>query len=301
MTVLRDPRFGREDFGPMGARLLRRRLGARAATDGFPRPPAHTRLRSLVSKAFTAASCRGCARTSGMATGSSIAARMPGDDVISDLAYPLPGNRDLRDARRGRPRITHHPSGPRTSLAAGRRSDCRRTAKSSSGGGSRHALGDTPHPAAGAAALAAGGPAQPPDRPPRRKETSSARTSCSPLVADFHRRHETTVNLIGNGLFALLRHPASCGGCQPNRRSSQRVEELLRYDFRCQRTARVQDEVENWRQEDPGHALVVAAIGAAIAIRSIFLIRIGSISPGAQRPCRLRFGILSALALRSPA
>jgi cytochrome P450 len=77
--------------------------------------------------------------------------------------------------------------------------------------------------------------------------------------------HETTVNLIGNGLLALLQHPteverlrrepALIGGA---------VEELLRYDSPVQRTARIMNaDVELGGKTIPKGAFVVTAIGAA--------------------------------------
>src|SRR5260370_2813638 len=52
--------------------------------------------------------------------------------------------------------------------------------------------------------------------------------------------HETTVNLIGNGLLALLQHPAEA---ERLRREpalvGSAVEELLRYDSPVHRTARI--------------------------------------------------------------
>ena len=77
--------------------------------------------------------------------------------------------------------------------------------------------------------------------------------------------HETTVNLIGNGLLALLRHPAELERLRatPGLLGSA-VEELLRFDSPVQRTARITNaEVEVGGNTLPAGAFVVTAIGAA--------------------------------------
>jgi pimeloyl-[acyl-carrier protein] synthase len=77
--------------------------------------------------------------------------------------------------------------------------------------------------------------------------------------------HETTVNLIGNGLLALLRHPEQLGRIQRDPALvTGAVEELLRYDSPVQRTARITSaDVELGGRTLPAGSMVVAALGAA--------------------------------------
>jgi cytochrome P450 len=77
--------------------------------------------------------------------------------------------------------------------------------------------------------------------------------------------HETTVNLIGNGVLALLRHPDELKKLrdQPGL-IPLAIEELLRYDSPVQWTARITNtDVEVRGSQIPNGAMVVAAIGAA--------------------------------------
>ncbi|MBI4561578.1 MAG: cytochrome P450, partial [Candidatus Rokubacteria bacterium] len=77
--------------------------------------------------------------------------------------------------------------------------------------------------------------------------------------------HETTVNLIGNGLLALLRHPDQLNALReaPSLIESA-VEELLRYDGPVQRTARIPNtDVEIDGRKIAKGEMVVALIGAA--------------------------------------
>ncbi|RIL06499.1 MAG: cytochrome P450 [Proteobacteria bacterium] len=77
--------------------------------------------------------------------------------------------------------------------------------------------------------------------------------------------HETTTNLIGNGMLALLRHPDELARLRADRallRSA--VEELLRFDSPVQATARVAlADVAYGDATVPAGALVMTGIGAA--------------------------------------
>jgi len=77
--------------------------------------------------------------------------------------------------------------------------------------------------------------------------------------------HETTTNLIGNGSLALLRNPDQLARlrAEPGLMENA-VEELLRYDSPVQGTVRVTtEEVELGGQRVPANALVICGIGAA--------------------------------------
>ena len=77
--------------------------------------------------------------------------------------------------------------------------------------------------------------------------------------------HETTTNLIGNGTLALLRHPAELARLRADRALlPSAIEELLRYDSPVQATVRVAtQDVEVGEQKIPAEALVIVGIGAA--------------------------------------
>jgi len=100
-------------------------------------------------------------------------------------------------------------------------------------------------------------------------EEQGDRLSESELLATcvllFVAGHETTVNLIGNGLLALLRHPDALHALRDDASLiGGAVEELLRYDGPVQRTGRI----ANAEAEIDGHkiaegTLVLGLIGAA--------------------------------------
>ena len=92
VTVLRDPRFGREDFGPMVSAIYGEDSERVPRPMVFRDPPAHTRLRSLVSKAFTSRVVQGMRPHIQEIVDRLLDRVQDGRtmDVISELAYPLP-------------------------------------------------------------------------------------------------------------------------------------------------------------------------------------------------------------------
>ncbi|PYM03668.1 MAG: cytochrome P450, partial [Candidatus Rokuibacteriota bacterium] len=94
VTVLRDPRFGRRGFDE----LMEARFGAEPGRPGlatsmlFRDPPDHTRLRTLVSKAFTPRVIEGMRPHIQQVVDALLdeVEDAKAMDVIADLAYPLP-------------------------------------------------------------------------------------------------------------------------------------------------------------------------------------------------------------------
>jgi cytochrome P450/class 3 adenylate cyclase/tetratricopeptide (TPR) repeat protein len=274
VTVLRDPRFGREDFAPMVSAVYGEDSERVPRPMVFRDPPAHTRLRSLVSRAFTSRVVEGMRPhiqeiVDGLLDRVHDARRL---DVVADLAYPLPvtvicemlgvpaGDRDVM--RRWSADIT------KSLDALGLPSDREIVRR---GRAARHALGEYFR-------------ALLPERRRQQGKMSAREDLLSLLIAAeeqgdkltedellatcvliFIAGHETTVNLIGNGILALLQNPAELEKLRQNHALLPgAVEELLRYDSPVQRTARVtKADLELGGKAIPRHALVVAAIGAA--------------------------------------
>jgi len=270
VMVLRDPRFGREGM----ADLLEARLGYDTDVSHtrdmlFRDPPDHTRLRGLVSRAFTPRVVEAM-RPHIQDIVDGLLDRLEaghGTDVIEDLAYPLPvtvicemlgvpiadqnvfkqwsadiarsldaailpadsevipRGREARDALRAYLR----------SLIATRRKSPRADLLS--------------------ALIAVE------EEGSKLSEGELVSTCALLLIAG----HETTVNLIGNGLLALLQHPDQLRALLDNPALIQTaVEELLRYDGPVQRTGRMATaDVEIGGKQIPKGSVVVAAIGAA--------------------------------------
>ena len=269
--VLRDPSFGRKGFDL----LLEARFGTEPGQPGlatsmlFRDPPDHTRLRTLVSKAFTPRVIEGLRPhiqqiVDGLLDRVRDARAM---DLIADLALPLPvivisemlgvpaADRDRfrqwsLDIARSLDAIAL-PVGPEVIER---------------GNAARRALVDyfrgliaerrrRPRADLLTGLIAA----------EEQGDTLSPPELLATLVLLLVAGHETTVNLIGNGTLALLRHPEQLKKlrAEPSRIGNA-VEELLRYDSPVQRTARITTtEVELAGQPLAKGTMVITALGAA--------------------------------------
>jgi len=244
-AVLRDPRFIKEPLAALVAARFGAEVPRGVGLSMLDRdPPDHTRLRSLVSKAFTPRVVEGLRpRIQKIVDGLIARAEAAGSmDLIEEFAYPIPVNVICEmlgvpvedherfkgwslDIARGLDSIWLPPDSevPRRSAAA------------------RHAISDyfreligqrraTPRGDLLSALIAAE------EAGDKLNEEELLATCILILIAG----HETTVNLIGNGVLALLRHPAELNRLRATPGLiTTAVEELLRYDGPVQRTARV--------------------------------------------------------------
>ena len=271
VMVLRDPRFGREGI----AELAEARLGAARARPTntrdmlFRDPPDHTRLRSLVSRAFTPRSVEAMRPNIQEIVDGLLDRRegARGMDVIEDLAYPLPVRvicemlgvpiADQEIFRQWSADIARSldaallPAGSEVVTRGQESSDALKEYFRSLIALRRK----DPQPDLLSALIAAE------EQGDKLSEAELLSTCVLLLIAG----HETTVNLIGNGLLALLQHPAELRKLADDPALIQTgVEELLRYDGPVQRTSRMtMADVEIGGKQIPKGRVVVAAIGAA--------------------------------------
>ena len=271
VTSLRDSRYGRDGFAP----LIEAVYGPETAEGNLPRsmlmrdPPDHTRLRSLVNKAFTPRVIEGMRARIQM-----IVERLLDKvqdarsmDVIDDLAYPLPVT--VICEMLGVPLDDHE-------AIRGWSSDIAR---------SLDAIGLLADPEIVARGVAARRNLTDYFRrllPERRKHPQADLLSLLIAVEEqgdklnegellamclllFIAGHETTVNLIGNGTLALLEHPDQMARLRDNPALiASAIEELLRYDSPVQWTARITNsDVEIGDRTVPSGSMVIAVIGAA--------------------------------------
>jgi pimeloyl-[acyl-carrier protein] synthase len=247
VAALRDPRLAKEAI----AAFVAARFGAPVPIMGLSMldrdPPDHTRLRSLVSKAFTPRVVEGLRpRIQQIVDGLLRRALEKGSmDLIEEFAYPIPVN--VICEMLGVP-VEDHERFKGWSLDIARGLDSILLPRDSEvpkrSVASRTALAEyfreliakrraSPRSDLLSALIAAE------EAGDKLSENELLATCILLLIAG----HETTVNLIGNGTLALLRHPDQLRRLRENPALiGTAVEELLRFDGPVQRTARIPSE-----------------------------------------------------------
>jgi pimeloyl-[acyl-carrier protein] synthase len=275
LAVLRDQRMSRDPRRSERVELLRSSaevdelLASEEAAPSmlFVDPPDHTRLRTLVNKAFTPAAVeRLRPRVEAIVAG--LLDRVAGAgamDVVEDLAYPLPVTVICelfgvptadRDQFRAWSRELVHLLDPLVASDALERALQARLALR---GYLRGLIAERrAHPAGDllTALIAAE------DQGHQQLTEDELVSMCVLLLVAGH---ETTVNLIANGLLALLRNPGERARLQADAAlAGSAVEELLRYDSPVQLTSRhaLADLDIGGRRVGAGET-VVAVLGAA--------------------------------------
>jgi pimeloyl-[acyl-carrier protein] synthase len=269
VASLRDPRLIKEPI----ASFVAARFGAPLPAMGLSMldrdPPDHTRLRSLVSKAFTPKVIEGLRpRIQQIVDGLLADAEAKGSmDLIEEFAYPIPVN--VICEMLGVP-VQDHEQFKGWSLDIARGLDLIMMGPDSELGqrsvAARHGLAEyfrglialrrvAPRADLLSALIAAE------EAGDKLSENELLATCILILIAG----HETTVNLIGNGTLALLRHPDQLRRLRENPALiGTAVEELLRYDGPVQRTARIPSEdLVIAGQKIPAGDMVMPFIGAA--------------------------------------
>jgi pimeloyl-[acyl-carrier protein] synthase len=265
--ALRDPRLGRRGF----AELLEARLGRRGVGKSmlYRDPPDHTRLRALVMQAFTpraVENMRERIRTLVANMLDRIAEHGGRVDLLTELALPLPVlvichilGLPAQDAEMFRnwtdgivraSDVVFFPDAADVERA-NEGLDAIRTYLVPAIEARRRNPGDDL-----VSALIAAQEGQ---------DKLSPQELLSMTAMLFVAGHETTVNLIANGLLAILRHPAELERLRNDPSLIGRaVEECLRYDSPVQRASRMTHEAFSVRGATiPSGAVVLAVIGAA--------------------------------------
>jgi pimeloyl-[acyl-carrier protein] synthase len=270
IAMLRDPRLIKEPIAAFVAARFGMAVPPGLGLSMLDRdPPDHTRLRGLVSKAFTPKALESLRpHIQGIVDG--LLAKVEGRgemDLIEEFAYPLPVR--VICEMLGVP-VADHERFKQWGLDIARGLDAimlppdSEVAQRSMAG--RRALAAyfreliaerraAPREDMLSALIAAE------EAGDKLNEDELMATCLLLLVAG----HETTVNLIGNGSLALLRHPAELRKLRDNPGLiASAVEELLRFDGPVQRTARIPSEdITIGDHTIPKGEMVMPFLGAA--------------------------------------
>lgn len=268
--ALSDPRFCRES--PGGPNPLSSEQREPTALDRmmtmwmiYRDPPGHTRLRGLVNKAFTPQMVEGLRPRIESIVGDLLDdVRDAGSmDIIADLAYPLPvivisEMLGVPVADRGRLKGWSHrlaealDTGVTEDLARGVPVTVELTAYFRELAAEKRAHPQDDLISSLIAAEAEG-------------DILSEEELLATCVLILLTGHETTKNLIGNGLLALLRNPRQLQILKDDPGSIKTaIEELLRYDSPVQKMSRwTTESVTIGRTTVPKGQLVVSLLGAA--------------------------------------
>ena len=248
LAALRDPRLSADRIRPYLYQLSDEERARQSAIAHlalwmvFTDPPDHTRLRALITKAFTPRVVEGLRSSIQAVVDELLDAVAPrgGMDAIAEFAYPLPATviaRMLGAPRRDLERFKEWSAGLAEFVggalgAAARREHAQRclTELTEYFRGVIAARRAAPRDDLISALTAVR------DEGDRLSEDELIATCVLLLFAG----HETTTNLIGSGLLALLRHPDQLALLREDPSLIEdAVEEFLRYEAPVQATARV--------------------------------------------------------------
>lgn len=291
MTMLRDPRFKKDPFAsdrlpPVAREQLAvsdaaaGRASAEMVSMLFLDPPEHTRVRGIFTKAFTPRRLESMRARIQQITDKRLerseAISADGTiDLIRDLAYPLPVaiiaemlgfppedyERIKKWSDEMAEALTLNPSADAQARAYGARQEIRQYFNTIAA-----RLKDNPGDNLISALLTGEAYGERGER----LNPDELFSNCILLLAAGH---ETTTNLIGNGMLALLQNPDQLRDLRENRDAliPGAVDELLRYDSPVQWTSRVTGEnlTMAGREIERGQILL-ASVGAANRDPAVF-------------------------------
>ncbi len=291
MTMLRDPRFKKDPFAsdrlpPVAREQLAvsdaaaGRASAEMVSMLFLDPPEHTRVRGIFTKAFTPRRLESMrarirqiadkrlARSEAHSADGTI-------DLIRDLAYPLPVTviaemlgfppEDYERIKKWSDEmaeaLTLNPSATAQATAYRARQEIRQYFN-------RIAAGLKDNPGDNLISALLTGEAY--GERGERLNPDELFSNCILLLAAGH---ETTTNLIGNGVLALLQNPDQLRDLRENKDAliAGAVDELLRYDSPVQWTSRVTGEtLKMGGKEIERGQILLASVGAANRDPAVF-------------------------------